>query len=149
MTEHASLTMVPGGIRLNERRELPLDPRENSTKPFYFRGRWCIWVNGFFTVPDSISEERVQFAADRYMAKYGEILEKSQSKGGSGFRVMFMQKPELDDSVVAVGVTDPDRRRYIVWAVVTRAPIKVHVEVPDEDVPLYLMHGYKLANEGW
>lgn len=148
MTEGADLALFPEGIRLNSRRELPLDPRENS-KPFYYNGRWCIWVNGFYTVPDSVSEERVQFTADRYMAKYGEQLERPKARGGSGYRVMYMERPKLDNSVVARGVTDPDRRRYTVWAVVTRDPVTLHAEVPDEDVPLYLAHGYRLTNGGW
>jgi hypothetical protein len=91
-----------------------------------------------FTVPSSVSEERVGFSASKYRNKFGDKLE------FKGFTVLEMDGPHRDHSVVARGTTDPDRRAYIIWAKVRQAPREVRVDVPDEDVPLYEAAGYKL-----
>lgn len=137
----ANLTKFEDGIRLNGRRELPVDPRN---KPhLYFHGQRFTWEKGVFTVPDSVSEERVQFAAEKYRVKYMEYLETPQPHG-PGFRVLDMDGPHEDRSVVGLGVTDQDRRRYVIWAKVTRAPVVFRSDVGDDDVPLYIACGWKL-----
>lgn len=137
----ADLAIFPEGIRLNARRELLHDPR-NDVRP-YFPGQRFTWERGFFTVPISVSEERVELLAHRYMQRWGQYLETPQPYG-PGFKVLLMEEPCLDTGVVARAVDPPDRKRYSLWAKVTRTPVNLHVEVPDEDVALYLASGYKL-----
>ena len=95
-----------------------------------------VWERASFTVPDSVSEERVQFHADKYQRKFGDHLE------GVGFTVVAMTEPEIDTGSLPV---DPDRRRYIIWAWVRRRPIIAHMEVEDEAVPTLLKLGMSLA----
>lgn len=86
------------------------------------------WRRGSFTVPLKTSEERVQLVADRYMRRFGEALERE------GFRVLKMLDPR-PDSGAALLFADPDRKQYVMWALVSRAPFQLHLEVRDEDVP--------------
>lgn len=125
-------------VRLNPRTRMPYsDPRA-------FPRLWTpvqrhIWDRASFTVPADVPDERVKQAGDRYRMKYGKALEVQ------GFDVLGMGWPEEDRSVLARGTTDPDRRRYIIWAKIRRRPVEVHVDVPDEDVPIYQKAGYRLT----
>lgn len=98
-----------------------------------------VWQKASYTVPGAVSEERVQATGDKYRRKFGKSLE------SEGWRVLGMEGPTLDRSVLAYGLTDPDRRRYIIYAKVTRRPETITVDVPDEDVPLYEKAGFKLT----
>jgi len=141
MSEGANLTVFSEGIRLNAQRELPVDPRNKPRA--YFPSQKHTWERGTFNVPDSVSEERVQLVAQRYMTKWGEYLERPQP-WGPGFTVLSMEFPHVDKSVVTQAIGDPDRRYYEMWAKVRRAPVEMHAEVPDEDVPIYLASGYTI-----
>ena len=130
--------LLPFGVRLDPKtRRLPVDPR--SMPALWTPEQTYVWKSATFTVPAEVSEERVQFAADKYRLKFGKALELE------GWRVLDMEQPTLDRSVLAHGTTDPDRRRYQIWAKVTRRPVEVRIDVPDEDVPIYLNAGFKLA----
>lgn len=94
------------------------------------------WERGTMTVPDSVSDERVQFHATGYMRKFGEALEKQ------GLTVKKMTRPvENPKSRLP---KDPDRRRYSIYAWVTRTPLQMTVDIPDLLVPKYLSKGWKL-----
>ena len=118
-----------------------MDRRHNVHQ--YFEGQTYTWETAWFTVPASVSDERVQVLGDRYRRKWGYHLETPQPYG-PGFTVLYMEGPVLDTSIAGRAMTEPDRRRYVLWAKVTRAPVTTHVDVPDEDVPLFLAHGYTL-----
>lgn len=125
-------------------RPVPLDPKTRAVRmdPRSHPALWTprqthIWKSATFTVPVDVSDERVQFAADKYMGRFGDSLEKQE------FQVLHMGKPAEDRGVVARGMTPPDRRAYVVWAKVRRRPITITVDVPDEDIPLYEAAGYR------
>ena len=80
----------------------------------------------------------MQLVADRYQIRFGKYLE------GEGFEVLGMGKPQVDYSTKAEGTTDPNRRAYIIWAKVRRAPRQIHAEVKDEDIGLYEKAGFSL-----
>ena len=91
-----------------------------------------VWERAWFTVPDDVSEERVQFAADKYMRKFGGWLE------AKGFTVLAMREPirEPNRNLQALWTrTDgADRRRYVIWAWCRRRPIDLVMWVPDSAV---------------
>ena len=91
-----------------------------------------------FTVPDTVSEERVQDAGPKYRNKFGKILEQQR------WTVLRLDGPNLDEGMVAKGITDPDRRRYVIWAEVKRRPTDYTFDVPDEDVAIYEKAGFSL-----
>ena len=122
-------------VRLNKKRELIVDKRDEPG--LYVPGQTFTWDKAHFTVPVEKSDEYVQFLADRYRNKWGKHLE------GKGFDVLWMGMPEIDTSVVA-NTVDTDRRKYILYAKVSRPPVTTHVDVPDKDVPLYQKAGYTL-----
>ncbi len=117
-------------------REVRLDPRHET--PLWTPGQTHIWKSATFTVPDTVAEDRVQFAADKYQRKAGAAWEKQ------GFQVLQMGLPELDRGVVAEGTTEPNRRAYIIWGKVRRRPVTERIEVPDKDVPILQKIGFKL-----
>ena len=92
---------------------------------------WCT-----FEVPIDTPEDRVQFHGDRYMRIFGDGLEKQ------GFTVKVMSTPEVYDGQRPV---DPDRRRYILWAYVTRRPVTYTIDVPDMSIPAMQRLGLKLV----
>ena len=99
-----------------------------------------VWEKASYTVPGNITEERVQDTGAKYRNKFGKVLE------AKGFTVLRMDGPYLDTTIATVGVTDPDRRKYVIWAKVTRRPQTCTVDVPDEDVVLYAANGFKLVS---
>lgn len=98
------------------------------------------WEKAVFSVPGDVTEEEVAFAAPKYRNKFGDHLETQ------GFEVLGMDGPTRDGSVLGVGITAPDRRRYVIWAKVRRRPVEVKVNIPDEDVPIYQEAGFKLIS---
>ena len=126
-----------GRGRLNARRQfVPEDWRDNhrSWRP----GQDSVLEKCSFTVPDTVSEERVQDAGPKYRNKFGKSLEYQ------GWTVLRLDGPNLDAGMVARGITDPDRRRYVIWAEVKRRPSRYTLEVPDEDVAIYAKAGFSL-----
>ena len=93
-----------------------------------------VWERAWFSVPSTVNEERVQFAADKYMRKFGNWLE------AKGFTVLAMRKPvaEPNKDLRALWAKEsmdgPDRRRYVIWAWCRRRPIDVVMWVPDSAV---------------
>lgn len=112
------------------------DPR-NFPKLYTPQQRW-IWDKATFTVPDDVPEERVQFAADKYRRKYGDILE------GQGFEVLEMEQPHMDEGLVAQGTVDPNRRPYVIWARVRRRPVLTTIDAGDREVPAFEKAGFRL-----
>lgn len=93
-----------------------------------------------FTVPTSISEERVQAAGAKYRNIFGTHLEERGKKERDDTKVVAMKGPTRvhqseSTSVWAQGLIDPTRKKYRVWAFVTRRPNAIHMEVPDALVP--------------
>lgn len=95
-----------------------------------------VWRRACFTVPVSVSEERVQFYADKYRRKFGNFLEKE------GFDVLWMSQPLVYTGRLPV---EGGRREYKVFAWCRRRPIELKVDVPDILVPELLVRGMKLA----
>jgi len=116
---------------------LGVDPRDERRG--WKSGQSYVWQKGVFTVPVDVAEERVEFVAAKYRNRFGEALELQ------GFEVLSMDGPYRDGSVVAMGVTPPDRKRYVMWAQARRRPVEVKVDVPDEDVLLYQKAGFSLV----
>jgi len=115
-----------------------VDPRDNPA--IWTPAQKHVWEKAFFTVPAEVSEERVQVVGEKYRRKFGASLEQR------GFEVLGMDGPNVDRGLVAAGTTDPNRRRYVVWAKVRRHPVVVNVQAPDEDVPIYQQAGFTLAS---
>lgn len=59
-----------------------------------------------------------------------------------GFKVLAVWGPEIDKRDFPV--VDPDERRYVVLALVQRAPVEHLLDVPDNVVPELLKLGAKL-----
>lgn len=102
----------------------------------------AVWESGTFTVPMRvgervIDEEAVQAVADKYMARFGDVLEKR------GYTVLRMLRPSLDKQQIGV---DPDRRRYVIWAWVKRRPVLLRFNIPDDAVPEMLKAGFALID---
>ena len=132
------MSFLPHPIRLDPRTRLPRRDYREVPSIWTPAHEW-VWERASFTVPKEVSEERVRLVADKYLRKFGKALEQK------GFNVLEFDGPNIDKSVVAMGMTEPDRRAYVLWAKVTRRPQIVTVNVPDEDVSLYQKAGFKLA----
>lgn len=115
-----------------------MDPRDRSV--IWTPQQRFVWEKGSFTVPADVTEERVQFVADTYRRKFGKVLEEQ------GFEVLGMEMPHVGHDVVSVGITEPNRRRYIIWAKVRRRPIEVKVDVPDRQVAGFQRSGFSLVS---
>ena len=125
-------------VRLNSQRMPWIDPRD---LPALWTPRQSyIWRKGTFTVPDTVSEDRVQFAASKYRNTFGQALEVE------GFEVLGIEGPYQDHSMVAEAMVDPNRRPYCMRAKVRRRPEEIRVDVPDEDVPVYQASGFTLKD---
>ena len=99
-----------------------------------------VWQTMVFTVPLSISEERVQAAGAKYRNIFGSYLEDRGKKEKDETKVIAMKgptrvHPSESTSVWAQGLIDPTRKKYRVWAFVTRRPNAIHIDVPDALVP--------------
>ena len=94
------------------------------------------WTEGCFTVPDDVSEARVQLRADAYMKKYGRVLEEQS------FSVHCITWPELYHGLLPVA---PDRRKYVIHALVSRRPQVMSFDIPDRMVPEMEKIGLRLA----
>ena len=126
-----------GGAHLNPDRSVKIDQRD---KPRLYTPRQnFVWEKATFTVPDTVSEERVQDAGKKYRYKFAKWL------WAQSFEILGMDGPNEDTSVVAIGMADEDRRPYVIRAKVRRRPQEVHVDVPDADVSLYREAGWELT----
>jgi|TARA_Y100000034_G_scaffold13043_1_gene13704 hypothetical protein len=96
-----------------------------------------VWEYCTFEVPESVPDERVHSSryAEKCMHLFGDTLEKQ------GFTVKAMTRAEEDNRTHQV---DNDRRRYIIWAWVTRQPVDIVMDIPDIAVPKMLELGMKL-----
>lgn len=139
MSSPSNCIFLPHPVRLHPqtRELLGVDPRDEMQgwKP----GQSSVWQKGTFSVPGDITEERVQFAGEKYRRKFGAALELQ------GFQVLGMDGPFYDGSVVAIGITEPDRKRYVMWARARRPVVEFKVDVPDEDIGLYQKAGFNLV----
>ncbi len=125
-------------IRWTKDRLVREDPRNN---PALWLPHGYFWEKGVFTVPASVSEERVQSDAARYRNRLGGALEMK------GLIVLGIEGPTADTGLVGTETTDPDRRRYVLWARVKRgSPITQRFSVPDSDVAIYQAAGAKLID---
>ena len=93
------------------------------------------WERATFTVPADTPDERVQFHADKYIAKAAKVFE------AQGCTVLEVTKP-----IVSLGhlVTDDDRRRYDIFFWCRRKPIEYTFEIPDKAVPEMQRLGMKI-----
>ena len=87
------------------------------------------WERAGFDVPANISDEQVQAGAGVYQRRFGEHLERQ------GFIILQMLKPVVAGKMEHQILTDPDRRRYHIFALVTRKPVTTHFDIPDVAVP--------------
>ena len=86
-----------------------------------------VWERGTFTVPVTTTEEQVNLASHKYMRRFGECLE------AQGFTIKSMIAPKRSERLKMM--TPPDRKRYDLWAFVTRQPHEIHIDIPDKAVP--------------
>lgn len=128
--------ILPRSIRLDKNREVIADPRNN---PRLWERYGYVWEKGTFTVPLNTPEERVQFAAHKYVNKFGRMLEERKV-----FQVLQVQGPFRDYGAVAQAIVEPDRKRYVMWAKVRRRPVTTHFDIPDQYVPAMQAAGLKL-----
>ena len=99
----------------------------------------AVWRRGSFTVPVSVSKERVELSADRYERRFGNALE------AQGYKVLKMVKAQVEDSgPAALLLCEPDRVMYVMWALVTRDPFTVRMEVDDREVPMMEKLGFRV-----
>ena len=98
-----------------------------------------VWERASFTVPSDVPDERVVegSVADRYMRKFGAHLE------AQGFRVLMMVRPERVNSQILMNT--PDRKRFVIWAQVSRRPQELHFEIPDHLVEAAKKAGLRLS----
>ena len=94
-----------------------------------------LWKQAEFTVPTSVSNERVQFVGDKYRVKYGNLLE------SQGWLVLQMTKPT---PVKPTQWQAPDRRRYVIQALITKKPTTLTYDIPDKYVGTMMHQGFKL-----
>lgn len=113
-----------------------VDPR--GFPGLYIPGQTYTWEKVVYTVPMDTSEERIQATADKYRNKAGAACEKQ------GFTVLGIDGPHRDYSLVAKNLVPPDRKRYVMWVKVTRAPAQIKVEVAEKDISEYEKIGLKL-----
>ena len=93
-----------------------------------------VWERGSFTTPLSVSEDRVQGSAGKYMVRVGNHLELQ------GFTVLYMTKPTR----VTNEPVDEDRKKYVMYAWCRRRPIGINMDIPDNQVAAMLDLGMKL-----
>jgi len=94
-----------------------------------------LWERATFTVPEDTLEEQVQFKADVYMARFGIALEHQ------GFTVREMLRPRVS---MRGAPTEQGRRRYDIFAFVSRLPVVTTMDIPDALVPEMLQKGMQL-----
>ena len=133
------MAILPHEVHLDTRTRMPRgDPRD--TPSIWTPRQRFVWEKASFTVPADVTEERVQFVADKYRRKFGKVLEEH------GFEVLGMEMPHEGHDVVSVGITEPNRRRYIIWAKVRRRPVEIRVDVPDRQVAAFQRSGFSLVS---
>ena len=86
-------------------------------------------------MPGDTPHERVMAVAYKYKNKLGKHLE------AQGFTVLEMLPPQITQGRL---LTDRDRKRYDLFAFVTRRPREVHIDVLDIVVPELQAKGLKL-----
>ena len=96
-----------------------------------------IWERGTFTVPESISEERLDFEKDKFKQTFGKILE------GRGYTVLEMTNPILSTSKMK---TEPGLKRYDFHARIIKEPVTMRLHIPDYAVAHYQKMGLKLID---
>lgn len=119
-------------------KKLAFRTREPDLNKAINRGRKGSWELGTFTVPISVSHERVQEVGYRYVRKFVDFLE------GKGLRVHKVIGPNLDLGPFPVPA---DRRKYVISAFVSLPkPVKPLFNIPDSMVPEMLKAGLRLVN---
>lgn len=94
-----------------------------------------VWQRATFTVPNGETDEAVQFRANVYKGRFGQVLE------AQGFTVKEMLKPQVSGRRIPI---EEGRRRYDIFAFVSREPVEQTFELPDKMVPEMLAMGLKL-----
>ena len=106
------------------------------------------WEHIPYTVPDSVTEDRIEFTAPKYRNKGGETLE------SLGFVIHEVQgpyrciKPVLglaDQGCRKWAPHEPDRHRYHIGYWVSRRPVEHIMDVPDAAVAALEETGMRLT----
>ncbi|KKM85253.1 hypothetical protein LCGC14_1290860 [marine sediment metagenome] len=92
-------------------------------------GTLSVWSKGYYDVPDSWTEEMAQAVSPKYTKRFGEHLERE------GFTILCFLKPVVAGAMEHNVFCEPDKRRYSIFAQVTRQPKELHFEIPDYAVP--------------
>ncbi len=92
------------------------------------------WERATFTVPLETLDERVQFKADEYTRRAGNVFE------AQGYTILKVTPPRVSFSHL---VTEADRRRYDIYFFLRRTPITMRVQVPEMLHPQMLAMGYR------
>ena len=119
---------------------IPVQSTPRTTKPSDEKpialGEDGVWERIYFDAPTTTSEEKIQFGAEPFKRTAGRLLE------DRGFTVKYMENPKRVPNPLDL---EPDRKRYVIYAWVTREPVVHHFDVEDELVPGLLKLGYKLT----
>ena len=94
--------------------------------------------SAIFDVPNTVSEERVQFKASNFRNQFGNRLEKM------GFTVLLMEGPKRT-ACPPFKILDTTRKWYRIMARVRRRPVEHRFDAPDSAVPQLEAMGMKLA----
>lgn len=88
-----------------------------------------------YEVPADVPWERIQFAQQKYMSKFGHALEKQ------GFTIKSMSAPFKDTRPGC----PPDRQRFRIVAWVSRRPVTTKMTIPDSVAPALIAKGYDVS----
>lgn len=94
-----------------------------------------VWERATFTVPDTVPDERVRAESLKYMGRFGKALE------AQGFIVREMLRPQVSVRQIP---TEQGRRRYDIFAFVSRRPVVSTLDIPDKLVTGMQARGLRL-----
>ena len=103
---------------------------------------WYPWRSVRLGAPASVPDERVTLMDKQ---KWVNIAIAAVLKEDPEREILKVDGPFRDKSLLAEGITDPDRKSFLVWVQYKRRPVTVTMkDVAVKDVPLMQTLGWKL-----
>ena len=139
----ANMRILSRQPRFNRDRSVMQDPRRIQ-RPFNLADptTWYPWRSVRLGAPADVPDERV-VGTDRQ--KWRNIAAKAVLKEDPKRVILQTVGPFRDKSLLAEGITDPDRKSFLVWFQYKVRPQEVTMkDVPDEQVPLMQQLGWKV-----
>ena len=140
---HANMRILSRQPRFNRDRSVMQDPRRIQ-RPFNLAdpATWYPWRSVRLSAPIDTPDERV-VGADRQ--KWRNKAAAAVLKEDPERVILQVAGPFRDKSLLAEGITDPDRKSFLVWFQYKVRPKEVTLkDVPDEQVPLMQQLGWKV-----